>query len=166
MEKLENNDILLYADSGCEIDIGKKERLKRLLHDVKNEKIIGSYPCKEYHPFLMERKWNKMDLLKYFNVENDDKLLNSNQRQASSIMILKTDDTMKLINEWYDICSNNYNFIDDTPSKEENFPDFEQHRHDQSVFSLLTKKYSIFSKMITIDYAIDIIRNRSGNSKI
>lgn len=166
MEDLDNNDVLLYADSGCEIDIKKKDKIKKLIEDVKKENLIGSYPSKKHHPFLMEKKWNKMDVLKYFNIENDNDILNTNQRQASAIMIVKNDKTMSFLKEWYEICSNNYNLIDDSPSIEKNFEVFEQNRHDQSIFSILSKKHDIFSKMITIEDSIEIIRNRSGYTKI
>jgi hypothetical protein len=166
MEKLEKNDILLYADCGCEIDIRKKEKIKELIENVKKENLIGSYPCKKYHPFLNERKWNKMDVLKYFNLENDNDFLNTNQRQASALIMVKNDKTMSFLKEWYEICSNNYNLIDDSPSIENNLEVFEQNRHDQSIFSILSKKHDIFSKMITIEDSIEIMRNRSGNTKI
>jgi hypothetical protein len=114
----------------------------------------------------MEKKWNKMDVLKYFNIENDNDILNTNQRQASALMIVKNDKTMNFLKEWYEICSNNYNLIDDSPSIQQNFEEFEQNRHDQSIFSILSKKHDIFSKMITIEDSIEIIRNRSGYTKI
>ena len=43
---------------------------------------------------------------------------------------------------WYNI-SLNHHLIDDTPSKSPNFKEFIEHRHDQSIFSLLTKLYDM-----------------------
>jgi hypothetical protein len=37
----------------------------------------------------------------------------------------------------------NYHLIDDTPSKSPNFTEFIEHRHDQSILSLLTKLYDM-----------------------
>jgi len=55
--------------------------------------------------------------------------------------------------------------IDDSPSISKNLDCFREHRHDQSIFSLLTKKYNIYSKR-TLNDCIELSRNKSGNSKL
>jgi glutaredoxin-related protein len=65
--------------------------------------------------------------------------------QAGILLIYKCEKTIKLINEWNNICSNNYNFIDDSNSIHKNFKEFIEHRHDQSVFNLLIKKYNLIN---------------------
>jgi hypothetical protein len=104
-----------------------------------------------------------MDLFTYLNMNNE-KYLNSIQHQASALCILKCDKTYNLIKEWYNI-SCNYNLLDDSTNIYINDYTFREHRHDQSIFSLLTKKYNIYSKE-TIEKAITIARNRTGNSKL
>ena len=42
------------------------------------------------------------------------------------------------------ICSD-YSMIDDSPSIENNITNFKVHRHDQSIFSILRKKYGTIS---------------------
>ena len=59
----------------------------------------------------------------------------------------------------------NYHLIDDTPSLLENTVDFREHRHDQSIYSLLLKKYNIHSDK-NINNCIEYIRNRTGISKL
>jgi len=56
MEQLADGDTLLYLDSGCEIDINKKEILKVFLESIKSEYIIGSFVSRE-------KLYNKMDLV-------------------------------------------------------------------------------------------------------
>ena len=80
------------------------------------------------------------------------------------IVFYVNDKTRQLVNEWYKI-SSIYHLIDDSESVSKNNPSFRQHRHDQSIFSLLTKKYNIFSKK-DIRNIIEINRNKSGTSKI
>jgi len=48
-----------------------------------------------------------------------------------------------------EICSNNYNFIDDSNSINNNCNEFIENRHEQSILSLLAKKYNL------VDYNID-----------
>jgi len=152
MEKMEDGDILLYADSGCILQNSHKEELKRLFKIVDTDLIIASLTCNE-------QDWSKMDLIKYLNMENSN-LLKINQRQSSAILFKKCKETLDLVKEWYNI-SCNYHMIDDSPSIAPNVGSFKEHRHDQSVFSLLTKKYNIFSNE-TINKGVYIARFRRG----
>jgi hypothetical protein len=155
MEKMKDGDVLLYSDCGCEINNKRKDDIINDIELVKKDYIIGS------HTHHVEKKWNKMDLLISMEM-NDDKYKNSNQNQASVILFLVCDKTRNFANEWYNICCN-YHLIDDSPSIAKNSEDFLEHRHDQSVFSLLTKKYDIYSDK---DVSIEIVRNKTGNSLI
>ena len=137
-EKMNNGDIVFYLDSGCELD--NIEHLKKCLSIVKNDLIIGTEVLNE----RKEKHWTKKDLFITLNML-DDKYTETTQRQAGTNMFLVNDITRKLVNEWYDL-SCDYHNIDNSLSKNENFPGFKEHRHDQSIFSLLTKKYNIYSK--------------------
>jgi hypothetical protein len=66
--------------------------------------------------------------------------LNSIQLMATSFILKKCDHTMKLVNEWYKY-SSIYHLIDDSESNLKNDDMFCEHRHDQSIFSLIRKKY-------------------------
>ena len=155
MEQMNDGDILLYADCGCEIDIKKKEELLNDIELVKKDYIMGSLTAYD------EKQWNKMDLILKLNM-NDDKYVNTTQHQASTILFLVCDKTRNLVNEWYELCCD-YHLIDDSPSIFPNVDVFTEHRHDQSVFSLLTKKYNIYSEK---GISIEILRNKTGNSTI
>lgn len=152
IEQIEDNDILLYADAGCIIQPTHKDELLRLFKVVETDLIIASLTCNE-------QDYSKMDLIHHLNMEND-KSIKVNQRQGSTIMFKKCKETVDLVNEWYNI-SCNYHMIDDTPSIIPNVGSFKEHRHDQSIFSLLTKKYNIFSKE-SIKNGVYIARFRRG----
>ena len=48
------------------------------------------------------------------------------------------------MSEWIDIgMMNDYHFIDDSPSVAEEYPEFIEHRHDQSILDLLCDHYEI-----------------------
>jgi len=155
MEQMNNGDILLYLDCGCEIDIRMKHVFNRDLELIKNEYVMGTTVC-------IEREWNKMDLLKKLDVL-DSKYLNTPQCQSGANLILVCDKTRELINKWYELACDYHN-IDDSPSIEPNLSCFKEHRHDQSVYSLLLKKYNLFS--IHPFSSIRDWRNRSGVSQI
>lgn len=158
MEKMTNGDVLLYLDCGCELDYKKKDNLLRCIDIVKTDKIIGTLAQD-----CIEKHWNKMDLIDKLNMNNDI-YLNTMQRQGGTNMFFICDETRSLINEWYKL-SCDYHNIDDSPSIIKNLDCFKEHRHDQSIFSLLTKKYSIYSNHNLKD-SIYCMRNRSGISQI
>jgi len=154
---MKQGDKLLYLDCGCEIDIYEKNDIVYFLKLINSEYIIGSvYPT-------MEKEYNKMDLILKLNML-DEKYLDSNQHQAGAILFLICDKTIDIVNEWYDLACCYHN-IDDTPSINPNSDFFIEHRHDQSIFSLLTKKYSIFSNH-SMEKCICYSRNRTGFSKL
>ena len=53
--ELNENDILMYCDSGCEIVGQKKLKIPDFFQYVKKDKIIGSPSC-------IEKEWCKYDL--------------------------------------------------------------------------------------------------------
>ena len=156
MENMNENDILLYLDSGCELGEVKKSNIITFLNYVKTDYIIGSLA-------KLEKEWTKMDLIKYLDVY-DSKYTETMQHQAGALMINVCKKTKDLVNEWYNIGCN-YHYIDDSPSFLKNNEYFKEHRHDQSIFSLLTKKHNIFSKH-DIHECVYYIRNRTGVSKV
>lgn len=156
IEKMNNGDILLYLDVGCEIDIQEKDFLIECFELVKKDYIIGTLGV----GFVKERC--KMDLILKLNM-NDNKYLDSRQHQAGANMYLVCDKTRQLVDEWYELCCS-YNLIDDSESINKNVDSFIDHRHDQSIFSLLTKKYNLYSKINLDKECIKYSRNRTGKS--
>jgi hypothetical protein len=133
LEKINENDILIYSDSGCEWNIHGKKRLEEYINILNsNKKDILSFQLNH-----LEKSWTKMDLINYLNSYN---MLNTKQIHATIFMIKKTHTSINIVKEWYDT-SCNYNLIDDN-NNNLNEPEFKEHRHDQSVFSLLCKKYN------------------------
>jgi hypothetical protein len=167
--------ILLYLDSGCELNINGKNKLLDFFNIVKSKKLIGTIASSTDYNFT------KMDLIKYMQMENSFSLLQMPHIQAGIMMLLKCDETSKLINEWYEIATSNHHFINDDKSLENNFDGFIEHRHDQSIFSLLVKKYGLLNFDLgetcwgcgieaannyraALYYPIWSCRNRTGNS--
>ena len=64
---------------------------------------------------------------------------------AGCFFIKKSKNSISFINEWLDIFYQRFDLVDDTESKLKNLNGFIENRHDQSVFSLLCKKYNLDS---------------------
>lgn len=163
MDTLKDGDILLYLDAGIEIDFRKKQFLRKKFEIVKKDYIIGTKTLNRFGP---EKNWCKMDLILHLDIL-DNKYLNTQQRQGGTNMFLVCEKTRNFVKEWYNI-SCNYNLLNDSPSKNKNLKCFKEHRHDQSIFSLLSKKYNLYSNTVLNDNGciITFPRNRTGKSRI
>ena len=118
---------------------------------IKDELIIGSsYPSEE-------KKWTKMDLIEYLGMNNEE-CLNSYQYQGGVNLFYKCDLTMRFVKEWFNICCK-YSLLDDSPSIIPNDPSFCEHRHDQSIFSILFKKYNLKSNYTLPGLCIKVWEN-------
>jgi hypothetical protein len=74
---------------------------------------------------------------------DDPKYTDSSQREATYIWLIKNDFTVNLVNEYLKY-SQNENIITDIGNiTGENYPSFKDHRHDQSIWSLLCKRANI-----------------------
>lgn len=136
LNKINTNDIVLYMDAGCALNINNDSinRLLEYIAIVKNSKSgLLSF---ELNNDCTERKYTKMDLIDYMKCY---KYLDTPQLLCTTFMYKKTSFVEKLFDEWYNI-SCNYNLINDE-SFLPNDINFIDHRHDQSIFSLLRKKY-------------------------
>ncbi len=54
-------------------------------------------------------------------------------------MLVKDSNSISLVDQWYSICHKQTRLVDDSPSNYPNDEGFVEHRHDQSVFSILRK---------------------------
>jgi hypothetical protein len=154
LETMNENDMLLYADCGCEIDITKKNKIIEMINK-KNDILCSTAG--------IEKRWTKRDLFIYLDVDHPH-VTDTLQFENTSILFRKCEKTLQLVKEWYQTgCK--YNLSDDSPSKSVNYPEFEEHRHDQSIFSLLMKKYN-YTTQFLIGSVIELSRNRTGISNI
>ena len=158
LQDMKNGDILLFLDCGCELDVSNRMKIVEMFHLVNKYKLITTST-------QIEVIWNKMDLLVELQMLQNEHLM-TRQKQSGASAWLVCDETRKLAKDWYDIaCSNNYHFIDDTPSILPNVDGFKEHRHDQSIFSLLIKKYGL-SNEFNMYNCVNYIRNRTGTSQL
>lgn len=164
LEKLNHGDYLFYADSGCDFDLdceNVKENFEIVVEKMKQHSIfINATFCNH------DRQMNKMDLVDHLDMTQHPGFLEDFQIQATTFLIVKNERTVDFVKQWYEICCN-YHMIDDTDSVIDNLPDYNEHRHDQSVFSLLMKKEKLANffmlNQYCLDYLICLNRNRSGS---
>lgn len=131
------NDILVYCDSGCEINQKGKKRLEEYFKIVSNSPYgILSFQMSHHQ----EYKWTKMDIFKEIDIEICSSNFNSGQLIGGIIIIKKCEHSLMVFKKILEI-SENYNLINDSQSSLKNHHDFIENRHDQSISSVIRKKY-------------------------
>lgn len=131
LNSLENGDYLIYSDSGV-VFINNINKLIFSLKKVNQDIMPFSLP-------LIEKQWTKPELFISMNCQSSD-YSDTNQFNASFIIIKKSNFSINFFNEFLDV-STNLNNLDPKSYSINNY--FIEHRHDQSIFSLLCKKYNL-----------------------
>ena len=152
LNQIPKNSILQYSDIGCHFNINGKNKLWQYV-DLCNKKnaLTFQYRLPEWKNFkgykyqeYFEYQFTKGDVWRFMKIKNDSKILNSEQIWSGSLFFKNNLKSKKIVNEWYNLTKINY-LIDDSPSKSKNHNLFEEHRHDQSIFSILCKKNNIYN---------------------
>jgi hypothetical protein len=143
LDKMNNNDILLYSDVGCHIN---KNGYNRLLEyfDIANKNDILAFQGKslyDVHHFL-ECEWAKGDVLDYFNVRHNKEIIETSQIGSGIIFIKKCNKSINIITQWLNSYYNNFSLSDDSPSISPNLIGFIENR-SQSIFSIICKLNNI-----------------------
>lgn len=166
-QDIEEGDIILYVDSGCELNINGRQRMFQYINLAMTHDLVA-FQMEN----LNEKKYTKMDLLDYSNVSEEDR--NSGQIVGGINFWKKTNKNLEILNEIINLLTiSNYHFIDDSPSVKQNDPIFIDHRHDQSCISVTLKKHKAYllkdETYFTdwkdgLTFPILALRNRTGVS--
>ena len=134
-EKMQENDICVYVDTGCTISpYGKETFLEyvKLLNNNDSGIIRFSYKNTPEEMFTTEK------VFEYFGKQDDLDFRNSDILMNGIFLMKKCANSIKYVEDYYnintsapDIFSDNYNNL--------NGPKYRDHRHDQSVSSCLVK---------------------------
>lgn len=155
LEEINYGDIINYMDIGFHLLKENKKKFEDYLKFINEENnwILAF----QYHnqmkeklenisfPYREEKKYSKGDLLDFFGFYNNSSVTETPQYMAGCFFIKKSKKSISFINEWLDIFYKRFDLVDDTESKLKNLNGFLENRHDQSVFSLLCKKYNLQS---------------------
>jgi hypothetical protein len=151
LDKMNDGDILQYTDAGCHLN---KKGIKRLneYFEMANTSQTGILAFQSKEPedknlekalYLPERYWTKGDVFDYFGVRELKEFTETEQMAGGIIFIKKTDQSLRIFQEFLQVGYDDFSLFDDTPSKSPNLDGFIENRHDQSIFSILVKKYKL-----------------------
>ena len=128
------DDILVYIDAGDWISSNFKQYLIRKMRTHNILLTEGSYQCSTF---------TKRDVFATLLCD-EEKYWRAIQIEAGIIVCKKNDATIHIIKEWLKWCLTP-GLVTDEPSQTKNLPDFIDHRHDQSILSILRVLHGIES---------------------
>jgi len=135
LSKMDENDLLQYTDIGCHLNKNGTKRLREYFELVsQSETGLLAFDM----PWFTEKQWTKGDLFDYFNVRTREDIFPS-QIVGTVMFIKKCPQSIEIINKYLKVFYDDFSLVDDSASKSDNFPEFQKHRHDQSVWSILAK---------------------------
>jgi len=136
LEASSPGDIVVYLDAGFTLNKDGRSRLLEYL-DIALDSADKMLSFQNIHT---EYRWTKADLAQRLGVLNVPSIMNTSQLSSGFIVLGNTNSNIDLVREWKKISiEENYRYSDDSSSESKNHPEFVEHRHDQSISSLLRK---------------------------
>jgi len=138
LKKINDDDIIFYMDSKYYFI---KEFTNLYVDYMKNNDLLV-WKNKPNERIWYMKNWCKMDVIYKYNMFN--KVFNEHVEDcwAGALLVKKSNNSIQYIQEWLDMCCI-YENITDSPSKIKNCDMFYEHRHDQSLLSIIVHKYNI-----------------------
>lgn len=141
LDLMEEGDLLFYSDSACDF-ISSIDPLIEVLDNFTGEKQLLLFELEDYH---LNKQWTKRDCFIHMGMDNEE-VKNSVMLNAAFLMMKKNNFVIEFINEWFELCKDERLLTDISNTLgQPNYEDFRAHRHDQSLLSLMGKKYDIFT---------------------
>lgn len=137
-EAVAQGDMLFYCDSGCRFIAPIAPLIEHCLRDT--EKPVLLFTLTANHT---NGRWTKRDCFLALDVE-DPEIVAAPQIVSTFILCRNVPFTVDLIAQWLTLAENPQ-LLTDAPNAcgVPNYPDFIEHRHDQSLLSLLGYKHRI-----------------------
>ncbi len=135
MSKVPEDDIVIYCDCGIEI-IKPLDPLFKICSQQDGIMLFRTHG-------QLNKKWTKRDCFVMMDCDYT-KYWNGEQIMGSFSIYLNNERNRNFVEEWLHYCCNE-NIVTDIENicGLENLPEFKEHRHDQSILSLLAVKHDI-----------------------
>lgn len=146
LNQIEDGDSLLWVDTN-HIFVNNPQRLVDYAreHNIfTHDHFPAFYPCK---CFTFKDMFIGMEC-------DEERYWECPQMQVNEICFHKNDFVIDFVEQWKDFACD-YNVM--IANKEPNFPCFYDHRHEQSIFSLLVEKYKIPYQKDPLDIIVELM---------
>lgn len=153
--EIDEQDILCYNDSKYRW----LTNVRTLENNILTGRNIGVYKNKPNSGTHIEKQWTKNDALVLMNIPKNEfreNVKNTYQAWSGFILLRKSFNPVRFIGEWLTY-NQDFRIASDSPSVfGPNDETFVENRHDQTILSLLCKKWGIPMHIIDKNYMIDV----------
>jgi len=139
LDILQEGDVLFYLDSKYYFTEPFFEWVQQLLE----HQDLVVFQNKPNEPVFPMKEWCKMDVLEAYGMKEKAFEQDAIDVWAGCLLLRKSTTTEAWMKEWLGMCT--YEQISDSPSVSKNSSLFREHRHDQSLLSVLVHKYKILT---------------------
>ena len=136
-DKISDDDIVLYLDAGFSLnknEIADTNFLRYVSNCDSGPGFLGFHLNED----TIERQWTKRDVFKFMDCDIP-KYTDTPQIASGAFFVKKNKFGIKLIDE-FEYLSGIEHLINEYPSYHKNYDEYINHRHNQSLFSLLIKR--------------------------
>jgi hypothetical protein len=139
LSKIEDDDILIYADAGCTINKHGETRFHEYIHMLNdNDCGVISFQINQH----LEKIWTTRQIFEYFNIKIDSDIPNSGQIINTVLIMKKNPCLLTQIDVWYKTLCDDPLLITDHYNGMDQLSCFKDNRHEQSIFSVIRKQYN------------------------
>lgn len=137
-DEMSDGDFCVYADAGCTVNPNGKDRFN-YYKDLIN--TSGSGILSFRMDGLDEERYTTEEIFKHFGISFDSEIRKSGQIMATILVLLKNQKSQKLVDEYFELAMTKPNLFSDDYNFVNNCERFVDNRHDQSILSVMRKKY-------------------------
>ena len=134
LREINDNDFLIYADSGCSINLNGKNRFYEYIEIIKNNK----YKIISFQLTHLERMWTTKEIFNIFNIPENDVIETSNHLMATVLIMQKCSAVINIFEDCINKIKENPLIITDNYNNNQRAY-FKDNRHDQSILSVARK---------------------------
>ena len=139
LNEIKDGDIIVYCDAGASLNYYAKKRFTEYI-ELLNDSNFSSLRMKCEEQFK-EKQFTTKELFNYFNIGIESDIATSTQLQAGHMFFKKNKDSLNYFMEYEELLKKDRKLITDYYSSFEQTAEFIENRHDQSIFSLMSKKF-------------------------
>lgn len=139
LERCNYGDVVCYVDSS---NIVLKDSSEFIFDSDESIKLFENKDSNPHGQVWLNNQWTKRDCFILMGCDGE-KYWNGPQANASYQIYRKDEKSLNFVDELFQYCTDERILTDLSNSIEDNLPEFSDHRHDQSVLSLLAIKKDI-----------------------
>jgi len=137
IESMNDNDLLLYMDSGSTFNYFGKQRF----YDYCEILNTSDYGILNFSQKFTEREWTVKEIFEYFEIDLESNIAKTPQIEGTILLLKKNSHSLFILNEFNKLLNHDPYLITDKYNSTQKESYFLENRHDQSILSILTKKY-------------------------